>query len=137
MSVLAGLKPYTGAIEKVTAIVDKVVPDGDMRAELRAQLAMADLEARREFEALYARLAEADSKSESVLTRNCRPIMCFWLAGLFTAYCFGWTPKITPALGETFMTGIFSIMGIYTGLRSLVDKPVSKGAGVFGAFRRG
>lgn len=95
---LGGLLKAFGLFDK---LIDKAVPDKDLREKLKADYRMAALTMQsKEFEAA-ASIVTAEAKGESWLQRNWRPLTMLWFVGLIGAYWLGLAPDYLVNNPET------------------------------------
>ena len=92
MSLTAITGLVTGVSTAVAKIIDKLVPDPDLNAKIKAatnseimQVVSAQMQG-----AIQIIMAEASG--ESWLQRNWRPLLMLWFAGLVGAHWMGFTP---------------------------------------------
>ena len=92
MSLTAITGLVTGVSTAVAKIIDKLVPDPDLNAKIKAatnseimQVVSAQMQG-----AIQIIMAEASG--ESWLQRNWRPLLMLWFAGLVGAHWLGFTP---------------------------------------------
>ena len=84
---------------QVLGIVDKAVPDRELREKLRAELSSALLQQSSRLAELQAGIVSSEVKSESWLTRNWRPIVMLVFTGLLVADWLGYSaPNLSPEL---------------------------------------
>ena len=96
--------PIVGTIvEKVADVIDQTVEDKDLANKIKSQIQLTiltkeydqiakELEAKRD-------IIVSETKSESWITRNWRPITMLTFVGLITADWLGFTaPNLTPEL---------------------------------------
>lgn len=84
---------------QVLGIVDKAVPDRELREKLRAELSSALLQQSARIAELQAGIVSSEVKSESWLTRNWRPIVMLVFTGLLVADWLGYSaPNLSPEL---------------------------------------
>lgn len=84
---------------QVLGIVDKAVPDRELREKLRAELSSALLQQSAKIAELQAGIVSSEVKSESWLTRNWRPIVMLVFTGLLVADWLGYSaPNLSPEL---------------------------------------
>ena len=96
--------PIVGTIvEKVANIIDQTVEDKDLANKIKSQVQLTILS--KEYENIEKELEAkrdiivSETKSESWLTRNWRPITMLIFVGLITADWLGFTaPNLTPEL---------------------------------------
>lgn len=99
-------------IEKVFGVVDKAVPDKDMReklkAEIQTQLMLYDL---KELESKSA-IIIAEAQGDSWLQRSWRPILMLTFGALIVARWMGW---VAPNLSEAEYTALWDIIQLGLG----------------------
>jgi hypothetical protein len=124
--------PFIGSIlNRIFGIIDKVVPDGDLREKLKTEIQLQALELEKELISYLQKEVEervkvitAEAKSESWLTRSWRPITMLTFLGLITAHYLGFTPKNLDQQTVSQMLDIIKIgLGGYIVGRS-VEKTV-------------
>jgi hypothetical protein len=74
----------TAIIASISGILNKIIPDADKRIEVQAEIERALIANQ---SAIYDAMKEvmaADSASESMLTRNARPIVVMWCLVMIT-----------------------------------------------------
>lgn len=96
--------PIIGTVlDKVFGVVDKAIPDKDLREKLKAEIQSNILVKEydlitKELEA-KANIITTEAKSESWITRNWRPITMLTFMALIVADWLGFTaPNLTPEL---------------------------------------
>jgi len=120
--------PVIGSIlNKIFGIIDKTIPDKDLREKLKAEIQMQaiDLEKQilnyiqKEVEE-KVKVIEAEARSESWLTRNWRPITMLTFLGLITAYWIGFVPEnLEPTTVDKLLNIIEVGLGGYVVGRSI------------------
>jgi len=112
--------PIIGSIaEKIIGIIDKEIPDKDLREKLKTQIQLQLLDLQKEIvEQIQkeveerAKVIRAEVNSESWLTRNWRPITMLTFLALMVAYYIGLTP---PNLDKATVAEMLSVIKIGLG----------------------
>ena len=112
--------PIIGSIaEKIIGIIDKEIPDKDLREKLKTQIQLQLLDLQKEIvEQIQkeveerAKVIRAEVNSESWLTRNWRPITMLTFLALMVAYYVGLTP---PNLDKATVAEMLSVIKIGLG----------------------
>ena len=112
--------PIIGSIaEKIIGIIDKEIPDKDLREKLKTQIQLQLLDLQKEIvEQIQkeveerAKVIRAEVNSESWLTRNWRPITMLTFLVLMVAYYVGLTP---PNLDKATVAEMLSVIKIGLG----------------------
>lgn len=125
----------TTMIPAIGRVIEKVVPDKDLREQLKAELLEQMLDQNSDLFKAQASIIRSEAKSESWLARSWRPIsMLSFLALLFT-YWLGFAPDYVVTnpdlVAELF--GIIKVgIGGYIGSRGIekVTKTIAEAGGV-------
>ena len=112
--------PIIGSIaEKIIGIIDKEIPDKDLREKLKTQIQLQLLDLQKDIvEQIQkeveerAKVIRAEANSESWLTRNWRPITMLTFLALMVAYYIGLTP---PNLDKATVAEMLSVIKIGLG----------------------
>lgn len=74
----------TAVTSSVTEVIKRFVPDPEKQMEFQQAMASTLTQSMATQMDAMARVMEADSKSDSALTRNARPLLVYWALGFIT-----------------------------------------------------
>lgn len=108
-----------GIIDKAMGVIDKAIPDKDLRNQIRANMLSEFLGYEATLVEQAGQTIRAEASGESWLQRNWRPLAMLNFLGLINAYWFDLTPeKITPELAVALLDLVKIGLGGYVVGRS-------------------
>lgn len=102
----------TAVASLLSTAVDKAIPDRDQAARLKAELELEVMRNGQEALKGAVGIITAETKGESWLQRNWRPVLMLWFAALVGAHWLGFTPA---NLSEAVVTSLLDIVQVGIG----------------------
>jgi hypothetical protein len=93
-------------------IIRRIVPDGEAKAKVEAELSLALMQRAQEIESAAAEVVKAEAQSEHWLTATWRPIVMLVLTSLIVARWLGYS---APGISEAEALKLWSIVEIGLG----------------------
>lgn len=93
MSILSGVKTAAKIIGSAFDVIDKAVPDKDLREKLKSELEKEYQEIEKQEIKTRGKIIVAESESGSWIKQNWRPITMLTFVGLVVAHWLGYTAE--------------------------------------------